>query len=91
MQQRRHILKYWTERNRSSRYAEKIIGLIAAQLLVIAANPKAFKQSEIDRIHVSAMGYFSLYYRYSKQQVIVMAFWDNRQDPKNLLKIVSKK
>jgi plasmid stabilization system protein ParE len=64
VQQRRLILKYWTERNFSSKYAEKLIGLISDQLQVIAENPKAFKQCEIDGIHLSAMGHFSLYYRH---------------------------
>jgi plasmid stabilization system protein ParE len=45
--QRRQILKYWTERNQSTTFAEKLI------------------------------------------EIIVMAFWDNRQDPKKLLKAIS--
>jgi plasmid stabilization system protein ParE len=87
--QRREILRYWTERNQSTAYAEKLIEITAKHLKVISKNPEAFKESEIDEVHESAMGHFSLYYKINSDQIIVMSFWDNRQDPKKLLKAIS--
>lgn len=87
--QRREILKYWTERNKSATYAHKLIEITAKHLNVISKNPQAFKETEIDEVRESAMGHFSLYYTITPDQLIVMAFWDNRQDPKNLLKAIS--
>ena len=87
--QRREILRYWTERNQSTIYAEKLIEITAKHLKVITKNPKAFKETELNNIHESAMGHFSLYYKITPDQLIVMAFWDNRQDPKKLLKAIS--
>jgi plasmid stabilization system protein ParE len=87
--QRREILNYWTERNKSTLYAEKLIEITAKHLAVIAKNPKAFKETEMDGVRESAMGHFSLYYKITAEQLIVMAFWDNRQDPKKLLKAIS--
>lgn len=87
--QRRKILKYWTERNQSTAFAEKLIEITAKHLKVISKNPEAFKETEFDRLRESAMGHFSLYYKITEAQIIVMAFWDNRQDPKKLLKAIS--
>ena len=87
--QRREILKYWTERNKSTTYAEKLIEITAKHLKVISKNPEAFKESEIDDVRESAMGHFSLYYKITPELIIVMAFWDNRQEPKTLLKVIS--
>ena len=87
--QRREILKYWTERNQSTVYAEKLIEITAKHLKVILKTPEAFKESEINNIRESAMGHFSLYYKITADQLIVMAFWDNRQDPKKLLKSIT--
>jgi len=87
--QRREILKYWTERNKSTTYAEKLIEITAKHLKVISKNPEAFKETEIDDVRESAMGHFSLYYKITNDHIIVMAFWDNRQDPKKLLKAIS--
>lgn len=87
--QRREILSYWTERNQSTLYAEKLIDITARHLKVILKNPQAFKETEINTIRESAMGHFSIYYKITADQLIVMAFWDNRQDPKKLLKTIS--
>ena len=87
--QRREILRYWTERNQSTAYAEKLIEITAKHLKVISKNPEAYKQTEINDVRESAMGHFSLYYKITPDQIIVMAFWDNRQDPKKLLKAIS--
>jgi plasmid stabilization system protein ParE len=87
--QRRQILKYWTERNQSTAFAEKLIEVTAKHRKVILKNPEAFKETEFDSLRESAMGHFSLYYKITETQIIVMAFWDNRQDPKKLLKEIS--
>ena len=34
------------------------------------------------------MGYFSIFYKITDEQLIVTAFWDNRQDPAKLLKLL---
>jgi len=82
-------LKYWTERNQSTAFAEKLIEVTAKHRKVILKNPEAFKETEFDSLRESAMGHFSLYYKITETQIIVMAFWDNRQDPKKLLKEIS--
>jgi plasmid stabilization system protein ParE len=89
--QRRLILQYWTTRNKSSVYAKKLISLIADQLQIISDNPLLFKQTEIESIRESAMGHFSLYYAFNEKEIIVMAFWDNRQDPEKLIAELTKK
>jgi plasmid stabilization system protein ParE len=87
--QRRELLRYWTERNKSTSYAEKLIDIISKHIKVISKNPEAYKKSQIDEVRESAMGHFSLFYKISSNHIIVMAFWDNRQDPKKLLKAIS--
>lgn len=87
--QRREILKYWTERTQSTAYAVSLIELIAKHIKIISKNPEAFKETEIVNIRESAMGHFSLYYTFTDDQLIILAFWDNRQNPKKLLKIIS--
>ena len=89
VKQRREILRYWTERNKSTAYAQKLIEITANHLNAISKNPEAFKETEIDEVSESAMGHFSLYYKITPDQIIVMAFWDNRQDSKKLLKAIS--
>jgi hypothetical protein len=42
--QRREILSYWTERNKSKTYAETLIEITAKHLKVICKNPEALRK-----------------------------------------------
>lgn len=88
--QRREILKYWTKRNGSTVYAEKLITLTAKHIKTILSRPETFKLSEYPDTHESAMGHFSIYYKLTSEHLIITAFWDNRQDPQKLLEILTK-
>lgn len=83
--QRREILKYWVKRNGTTIYAERLIKLTAEQIKIIAANPKLFKTANFPDTHVSALGNFSIFYKFDAKTIIITAFWDNRQDPEKLL------
>jgi len=72
--QRREILKYWTDRNKSTTYAEKLIEITAKHLKVISKNPEAFKETEIDEVRESAMGHFSLYYKITQNSLSLWLF-----------------
>jgi plasmid stabilization system protein ParE len=89
--QRREILKYWTKRNGSTEYAEKLIKLTAGQIKIIIRHPESFKSAGYSDTRVSAMGYFSIYYKTVEDQLIITAFWDNRQDPKKILDLMTNK
>jgi plasmid stabilization system protein ParE len=89
VKQRRATLKYWTERTGSTAYAEKLIQLINKRIKVIRKYPKSWKLTSFPDSRISAMGHFSIIYKISDRGIIVTAFWDNRQDPKRLLEIIS--
>ena len=88
--QRRQILKYWTKINGSTRYAEKLIKMTAKRIEIILMQPDSFKSTDYQDTRESAMGHFSIYYKLTTEQLIITAFWDNRQDPKKILEIIRK-
>ncbi len=88
--QRREILRYWTKHNGSTSFAEKLIKLTAVRIQVILKLPESFKPTTYPDTRESAMGHFSIYYKLTKDKLIITAFWDNRQDPKRLLEIIKK-
>ena len=88
IKQRRQILKYWTIRNKSITYAEKLIGLIKERIDLIVKNPLAGKPTNHFDTREAAMGNFSIYYKLYNNQIFISAFWDNRQDPKKLIKVL---
>jgi plasmid stabilization system protein ParE len=86
--QRQEILRYWTNRNGSPAYAEKLIMLTATRINIILKHPEAYRTTVYPETRVSAMGHFSILYKLTDSHLIVTAFWDNRQDPNTLLEII---
>lgn len=89
--QRKEILRYWVKRNGTTTYAEKLIKLTAKQVKIILSNPELFKKADFPDTLVSVLRHFSIFYKTTKDMLINTAFWDNRQDPKKLLKLLKKK
>ena len=73
VKQRREILKYWTERNGSTTYAEKLIKLIAIRIKAILKYPESFPETIYSETRISAMGHFSILYKVSEKQLIAGA------------------
>jgi plasmid stabilization system protein ParE len=86
--QRRSILGYWLHRNQSNGYPLKLLRLSNEKANQIAANPMLYKAADIPNMRVAAMGHFSMFYKTIDDTIIITAFWDNRQDPKELLKLL---
>ncbi len=86
--QRRSILEYWIQRNQSTTYSLKLLRLSNEKANLIADNPLLYKAAEFPNTHVASMGHFSLFYKILEDAIVINAFWDNRQDPKELLKLL---
>lgn len=85
------ILDYWAKRNHSTTYSKKLIRIVSERTRQIAQNPFSYKSTDFKDTRVVSLGNFSVYYKVSDEQVIITAFWDNRQDPHKLLEILSNK
>ncbi|GHA49069.1 hypothetical protein GCM10007103_32420 [Salinimicrobium marinum] len=83
-----HILNYWTERNKSTRYAENLTELVWERTEFIAENPYASIEIVLQDVRKATLGHFSIFYRIGESKILIMAFWDNRQDPEKLYSIL---
>lgn len=88
VRQRREILRYWVNRNKSNTYSKKLVKKIKNKVTFISENPEAGKLTNHKDSRESAMGNFSIYYQIIEESIIITAFWDNRQDPDELIKIL---
>ena len=80
------ILEYWVKHNKSSKYSKKLVKLVNLRTNQIAKNPLIYKSTDFQNTRAASMGNFTIFYKVTENDVIVTAFWDNRQDPKKLLK-----
>ncbi|WP_420319004.1 type II toxin-antitoxin system RelE/ParE family toxin [Ekhidna sp.] len=86
--QRRNVLEYWVEHNKSNSYSLKLLKASNSKTELIAKNPKIFREADFPETRIASMGHFSIFYKYNASEIIITAFWDNRQDPKKLLKLL---
>lgn len=85
------ILEYWAKRNKSNIYSKKLVKLVSERTKQIAEKPLIYKATDFKEVRVASLGNFSIYYRVTEKEIIVTAFWDNRQNPKKLLEILENK
>jgi len=88
--QRRYIFEYWNENNESNAYSLKLLEQINKRLNTLNEFPNSGNKTNFRNTNVTSLGHFSLFYQINKTQIIVTGFWDNRQDPKKLLKFLER-
>ena len=85
------ILEYWVKRNKSNTYSKKLLKLVSERTKQIAENPLIYKKTDFKDTRITSLGNFSIFYKVFDEEIIITAFWDNRQDPKRLLEILKDK
>lgn len=90
IRQRNKIFEYWNERNGSTSYSKKLNGKIKENLQTAALNPEIGKISDVKNYRMISLGHYSLVYKFIANSIYVLAFWDNRQNPKKLLDLLKK-
>ena len=88
LRQRNHVLEYWNIRNRSKTYSRKLNLKIKERLEIIKENPEIGKKTNHTNIRAISLAHYAILYRIAAQKLIIIAFWDNRQDPAKLLDIL---
>ena len=85
------VLDYWIERNKSASFSQRLSGIVWDKIEFISINPLASKATEHPDTRISSLGHYSIVYKLNKDEIIVLAFWDNRQDPRKLYKLIGGK
>ena len=85
------VLEYWVKRNKSATYSRKLIRIVEAQTNQIAETPFIYPKTNLKDTWVASLGNFSIFYKVTDDEIVITAFWDNRQDPKKLLQILKGK
>lgn len=89
--QRRKILSYWNKRNKSKTYSKKLVLEISQRIKFLADNPEIYIKTSFPDIRTSTLGHYNIFYKTNITELIVIAFWDNRRNPKLLSKILKRK
>jgi plasmid stabilization system protein ParE len=86
LKQRRNTFEYWNDRNGSNLYSQRLSKLIKKRSKRLLSFPLIGRKVEIENVHAISIEHFSLFYEVVENKVVILSFWDNRRDPRELLK-----
>mgnify|MGYP000153268939 CR=1 FL=1 len=86
--QRDHIFEYWNQRNKSNSYSKKLNLAIRERTKILKKQPEIGKEIQFKTLRLISLKHYSILYKLQDSTIIIVAFWDNRQDPKKILSIL---
>ncbi len=79
-------LNYWSTRNKSNRYSEKLYLLIEEATESIAQYSNSGRTTEYQNFRSVVIREYLLFFEETETQILILCFWDGRQDPEKLTK-----
>ncbi len=87
-QDRKEILHYWRERNKSNVYSKKLNSLFKNATRIIAEFPGIGKQTQDKTLRIKIVRDYLMIYQVTATQIQILTIWDSRRDPEKLEKIL---
>jgi plasmid stabilization system protein ParE len=89
--QRRLIFEYWIDRTGSTEYSQKLLYESKERTEQLKLHPLSGKKAAYPDTRVVSLGHYSIFYKLLNDNIVITAFWDNRQNPEKLLKALQSK
>ena len=80
----RDTCDYWNKRNASKAYTNRLRKLLNSTIERIAGFPNTGIHSSFDEVRFMVIRDYLLFYQVVSDNIIVLSFWDARQDHKKL-------
>ena len=78
---RKQILEYWRNRNKSNTYSKNLDKRFREALNIIRDYPQIGKQTDDQKARIKIVRDYLLIYEETKDSIILLTIWDSRQDP----------
>jgi plasmid stabilization system protein ParE len=85
---RKQILEYWRNRNKSNTYSKKLDKRFREALNIIRDYSQIGKQTDDQKARIKIVKDYLLIYEETEDAIILLTIWDSRQDPEKLKKIL---
>ena len=82
---REKIFEFWNEHNGSREYSRQLNQQIKKKIELTTYYPEAGLSTDGKSIRFHLIDkHFKLFYRFESDKIIILRFWDTRQDPDSL-------
>lgn len=85
---RKEILNYWRQRNKSNTYSKKLNELFKESIKIILYFPQIGKTTDDTKARIKIVRDYLIIYEETETQLFILTIWDSRQDPEKLKKIL---
>lgn len=75
------ILEFYTQRNGNSKFSLKILQKTNEIISLIQQNENIGRLTENKKTRVVVMDVYLIFYEIYHQEIHILSFWDNRQNP----------
>ena len=83
--ERKEILEYWINRNKSKTYSIKLNKLFIEATRKIADYPEVSRKTDFDEnVRLKIIRNYLLFYEYDEKQIKVLSVWDGNRDERKL-------
>lgn len=88
-EQKKNILSYWYQRNKSLEYPRKLNNLLISSINLIAEYSYPRVLTDIDGVYVKIVRDYKIFYLEDSFCIYIISIWDTRQDPEDLKSILT--
>jgi len=85
---RKNILSYWRQRNKSNTYSKKLNLLFKEAVNTIRDFPKIGKLTDDRNARIKVVRDYLIIYEETETTIYILTVWDGRQDPAELEKVL---
>jgi toxin YoeB len=85
---RKNILSYWRQRNKSNTYSKKLNLLFKEVVNTIRDFPKIGKLTDDRNARIKVVRDYLIIYEETETTIYILTVWDGRQDPAELVKVL---
>ena len=85
---KKEILDYWRQRNKSNTYSKKLNELIKESIKIILDFPQIGKVTDDTKARIKIVRDYLIIYEETETQIFILTIWDSRQDPEKLERIL---
>jgi toxin YoeB len=85
---KKEILDYWRQRNKSNTYSKKLNELFKESIKIILDFPQIGRVTDDTKARIKIVSDYLIIYEETETQIYILTIWDSRQDPEKLEKIL---
>lgn len=78
--ERKDILEYWINKNKSKIYSMKLNKLFIESLKILSEHPNIGRQTSDNNTRVRIVRDYLIFYEVTKTEIIIQSIWDGRRE-----------